>query len=119
MMTQKELEDWNPEIAAKQAARRYCIVRNVSTLDGHKSVWTDKLEPGECNLTWEQASKREKELQATQAGKSSWTCDVFWILLEGSTRHKDLMAELVAPAAKESPASVPADNAIAAAPENS
>lgn len=71
----------------------YSVVRNHRGKDGDE--WDRVVESG---LSFEAAQKREAALNqaeiAAHPEQTCWVRDLFWILLEGSDRHKDLLAKL-------------------------
>jgi hypothetical protein len=72
---------------------KYSVIRNHRGKDG--DCWDKIIVSG---LTWEAAQVKERELQTAEMAEhpeqTCWVRDIFWILLEGSDRHKDLLAAI-------------------------
>jgi hypothetical protein len=71
----------------------YSVIRNHRGKDG--DCWDKIVVSG---LTWEAAQAKERELIAAEIAahpeQTCWARDVFWILMEGSGRHKELLAAI-------------------------
>ena len=71
----------------------YSVVRNHRGKQGDE--WDRIVESG---LSWPDAQRRESALTKAEVAahpeQTCWTRDLFWILSEGSDRHKDLLAKL-------------------------